>query len=44
MKDGAYVINLDECKSIGNRWIVSYVNESFNSFGAEHVSKEIKNL
>ena len=24
-KDGAYVINLDGCKSIGTRWIELYV-------------------
>ena len=26
IKDGAYVINLDECKSIGTLWIAWYVN------------------
>ena len=26
IKDGAYVINLDECKSIGTHWIALYVN------------------
>ena len=26
IKDGAYVINLDEFKSIGNHWIALYVN------------------
>ena len=26
IKDGAYVINLDECKSIGTLWVAWYVN------------------
>ena len=26
MKDGTYVINFDEYKSIGTHWIVLYVN------------------
>ena len=26
IKDGAYVINLDEFKSIGTQWIALYVN------------------
>ena len=46
IKDGAYVINLDEFKSIGTHWIVLYVNGNsiiyFDSFGAEHIPKEIK--
>ena len=45
IKDGAYVINLDEYKSIGTHWIAFYVNGIFliyfNSFGVEHVPKEI---
>ena len=28
IKDGAYVINLDEFKSIGTHWITLYVNRS----------------
>ena len=28
MKDGAYVINLEEFKSIGTHWIIMYVNGS----------------
>ena len=27
IKDGAYVINLDEFKSIGTHWIALYVNK-----------------
>ena len=46
IKDGAYVINLDEFKSIGPHWIVLYGNGNniiyFDSFGVEHILKEIK--
>ena len=52
IKDGAYVINLDEYESIGTHWIALYVNGNsrrasydaiyFDSFGAEHIPKEIK--
>ena len=46
IKDGACVINLDENKSIGSHRIVSYVNGDkviyFESFGVEHILKEIK--
>ena len=45
IKDGAYVINLDEYKSIGTNWIALYVNANnivyFDSFGLEHIPKEI---
>ena len=37
IKDGTYVINLDECKSIGIHWIATY----FDSFAVEHIPKEI---
>ena len=43
IKDGAYVINLDEFKSIGTHWIALYVNAEnvtyFDSFGVEHIPK-----
>ena len=49
---GAYVINIDEYKSIGNHWKALYVNGNngsasydaiyFDSFGVEHITKEIK--
>ena len=46
IKYGACVINLDEFKSIGTHWIALYVNGNivlyFDSFGVEHISKEIK--
>ena len=46
MKDGAYVINLDEYSDIGAHWIALYVNTKtvtyFDSFGVEHIPKEIK--
>ena len=46
IKDGAYVINLDDYSDIGTHWIALYVNKKtatyFDSFGAEHIPKEIK--
>ena len=46
IKDVAYVINLDEYKSVGSHWIALYVNAKnvtyFGSFGVEHVPKEVK--
>ena len=46
IKDGVYVINLDEFKSIGTHWIALYVNGNsiiyFDNFGIEHIPKEIK--
>ena len=47
IKDGAYVINLDEKKSVGTYWIVLFVNDNvayFDSFGVECIPKEIKKL
>ena len=48
IKDGAYVINLDEYQSIGTHWIALYLNANnivyFDSFGVEHIPKEIKKL
>ena len=44
IKDGAYVINLDEFKSIGTYWITLFVNGNniiyFDSFGVEHIPKK----
>ena len=46
IKDGAYVINLDEYSDIGTHWIVLYVLNNdvtyFDDFGVEHIPKEIK--
>ena len=46
VKDGTYLINLDEYSDIGTHWIALYVNNKtvtyFNSFGIEHIPKEVK--
>ena len=46
IKDGAYVINLDEHSDIETHWVDLYVYDNnvtyFDSFGVEHISKEIK--
>ena len=52
VNDGVCVKNLDEFKSIGTHWIHLYVNGNngrasydavyFDSFGVEHIPKEIK--
>ena len=46
IKDGAYIINLDEYSDIGTPWISLYVKNYdftyFDSFGVEHIPKEIK--
>ena len=48
IKDGANVINLHEYSDIGTHWIALYVNAktvtNFDSFGVEHISKEIKKI
>ena len=45
IRNGAYVINLDEYRDIGTHWVVLYVNNKtivyFDSFGVEHISKKI---
>ena len=47
-KYGAYVINLDEYHDIGTHWVALYVNNKtityFDSFGVEHIPKEIMKL
>ena len=47
IKDGQYVINIDEHKSIGTHWIALCVNGNniiyFDSFGVEHISNKLKN-
>ena len=46
IKDEAYIINLDEYSDIGTHWVALYVNNNnityFDSFGVEHIPKEIK--
>ena len=46
IKDGAYVINLDEYADVGTRWIALFCNRNeivyFDSFGVEHVPEKIK--
>ena len=45
IKDGAYVVNLDEYSDIGTHWIALYALHNivtyFDSFGVEHIPKEI---
>ena len=47
IKDGTYVINLDEYSDIATHWIALWVNNTnnvtyFDSFEVEHIPKEIK--
>ena len=43
IKNWAYVINIDEFKSIGTHWIALYGNvENVTYFGVEHIAKEIR--
>ena len=46
IKDGAYVINLDEYADVGTYWIALFCNRNeifyFDSFGVEHIPEEIK--
>ena len=46
IKDGAYVINLDEYSDRGTHWVAVYVKNNdityFDSFGVEHILIEIK--
>ena len=48
IKDGAYVINLDEYVDVGTHWIALFCNKNeivyFNGFGGEHIPEEIKEL
>ena len=43
IKDGAYIINLDEYSDIGTHWVALYVQNInftyFDSFGVEHIPK-----
>ena len=46
IKDGAHAINLDAYSDIGTHWVALWVNINnvtyFDSFGVEHIPKEIK--
>ena len=46
IKNGAYVINLDECADVDTHWIALFCNRNqivyLDSFGVEHVPEEIK--
>ena len=51
IKNGAYVINLDEYSDVGTYWVALHVSKAspsnknvtyFDSFGVEHIPKEIK--
>ena len=43
IKDGAYLINLDEYSDIGTHWVALYVQNNnvtyFDSFDVEHILK-----
>ena len=45
-KGGANILNLDEYSDIGTHWVALYVQNNdviyFNSFGVEHIPKEIR--
>ena len=46
IKDGAYVIKVDEYADVGTHWIAFFCNKNtviyFDSFGVEHILEEIK--
>ena len=46
IKDGAYVINVDEYADTGTHWIALFCKKTeivyFDSFGVEHIPEEIK--
>ena len=48
IKDGAYVINLDEHANVGTHWVALFCKKTeivyFNNFCVEHAPKEIKEL
>ena len=45
IKDGTYILNIDEYSDIGTHWVALYVDNDdvtyFESFGVEHIPKEI---
>ena len=46
IKDGAYIINLDEYANVGTYWIALFCKKNeiiyIDSFGVEHIPEEIK--
>ena len=48
IKDGAYIINLDEYANVGTHWIALFCKKNetvyFDSFGVEHIPEEIKEI
>ena len=46
IKNGAYIVNLDEYYNIGTHWVALYVKNNdvtyFNSFRVEHIPKKIR--
>ena len=46
IKDGEYIINLDEYEAVETHWVAMHVNDNnvtyFDSFRVEHIPKEIK--
>ena len=46
IKDGEYVINLDEHKDTGTHWLALFCKKNeiafYDSFGVEHIPEEIK--
>ena len=46
IKDGTYIINLNEYSDIGTHWVVLYVSNNdvtyFDSFWVEYIPQEVK--
>ena len=46
IKDGTYIINLDEYSNLSTHWIAFFCKKNgivfFNSFGVEHIPNETK--
>ena len=46
IKDGAYIINLDEYSDIGTHWVAFYIQNNdvtyFDSFSVKHILKKIR--
>ena len=46
IKDGAYIINLDDKKSKGTHWVTLFIERNtvyFDSFGMEYIPQELSN-